>query len=305
MKDRKKIISLIFLLFTILVWGTTFLATKELLKVFTPIEILIYRFGLALVSLYLIYPKLLKWQGVKFELYCLLAAISGIAIYQFLENVALSYTSASNVSIIISCACFFTAIFSKVFLKDEEIKYNFYIGFVISLLGIMLLTFNGAINLQLNPLGDAISLLCAILWGAYSIFVKKTSENKVNTLLCTRRMMLYGFILLIPILLIDGRGLNLEGLKDITNVAWIIYLGLFASAICFYTWNYAVENLGTVKTNLATYAFPVVTLIVGVIWFNEVLTWMGFFGVILTLLGLYFSSKKINKKLLLFKKAKE
>lgn len=296
MKDKKKVISLIFILFTIIIWGTTYLATQELLKSFTPVEILLYRFGLALVVLYLIKPKILKWQGWKFELFCVLAAICGITVYQYLENVALIYTSASNVSIIISCAAFFTAIFSKIFLKDEEITIFFYIGFIISIIGIALLTFNGAINLELNPLGDFIALICAILWGVYSIAVKKTSEKKCDCLLVTRRIILYGVVLLIPLFLISGESLHLSDLKDSVNLVWIGYLGILASAICFYTWNYAVENLGSVKTSLSTYAFPIVTLIVGVLWFEEKLTLMGGIGMILTLLGLYFSNRKIIKK---------
>ena len=296
MKDKKRIISIIFILFTIIIWGTTYLATQELLVSFTPVEILIYRFVLALAILYLIKPKILKWQGWKFELFCVIASLCGITVYQYLENVALIYTSASNVSIIISCAAFFTAIFSKLFLKNEEITIFFYIGFVISIIGITLLTFNGAINLELNPLGDCIALFCAILWGVYSVAVKKTEDKKCDCLLVTRRIMLYGVILLIPLFFISGETLHLDKLSDVNNLLWIGYLGVLASALCFYTWNYAVENLGSVKTSLSTYAFPIVTLVVGVLWFNETLTLMGGIGMILTLLGLYFSNKKIVKK---------
>ena len=294
--EKKKLISLFFIILTIIVWGTTYLATQVLLKSFAPVEILVYRFSLALVILYLICPKILKWQGWKFELFCLLAAISGVSVYQYLENVALVHTSASNVSIITSIAVFFTAIFSKIFLKNEKIGIFFYIGFVISMMGISLLTLNGVKNLELNPLGDFIALLNAILWGAYSVFVKKTEEKKCNTLLVTRRIMLYGIILLIPMFLISKETLHFEAFKNPTNVIWIIYLGVLASAICFYTWNYAVENLGSVKTSISIYAFPLVTLIVGVLWFEEKLTFMGAIGLVLTLLGLYFSNKKIKEK---------
>ena len=296
-QDKKKIISLIFIVFTVLVWGSTYLATQVLLKSLNPIEILVYRFGLALIVLYLIRPKILKYQGWKFELFCILAAISGISVYQYLENVALIYTSASNVSIITSCAAFFTAILSRIFLKDEEIKINFFIGFIISIVGIALLTFNGVINLELNPLGDFIALFSAILWGVYSIAVKKTSEKKCDVLLVTRRIMFYGVILLIPMTLFTKTTFNFDALKDPINLIWIGYLGILASAICFYTWNYAVENLGSVKTSLSTYAFPIVTLIVGILWFDETLTFMGGIGMILTLFGLYISSKKNKQKI--------
>ena len=41
-------------LFTILVWGTTFVSTKILLVDFSPIEILFIRFAMGLVALFLI-----------------------------------------------------------------------------------------------------------------------------------------------------------------------------------------------------------------------------------------------------------
>ena len=141
-------------LFTVVIWGTTYIVTKNLLNNFHPIEILLYRFVIAFLALLIAYPKIFTIKNWKHEIVFALAGLSGIAVYQFLENTALTYTSATNASIITSISPFFTAILSFFVLKDEGITKRFIIGFIISILGVILVTFNGMFILELNPFGD-------------------------------------------------------------------------------------------------------------------------------------------------------
>ncbi|MCB6367639.1 DMT family transporter, partial [Intestinibacillus massiliensis] len=87
-------------LFTILVWGTTFISTKILLTDFTPIEILFFRFLLGLAALILVYPRRLRLTERKQEVTFALAGLCGVCLYYLLENIALTYTMASNVGVI-------------------------------------------------------------------------------------------------------------------------------------------------------------------------------------------------------------
>ncbi|WP_293728163.1 DMT family transporter [uncultured Phascolarctobacterium sp.] len=97
-------------LFTILIWGTTFIATKILLTALTPVEILFLRFALGLAALWLARPQRLRTQNYKQELTLAAAGLCGICLYYLLENIALTYTLASNVGVIISAAPFLTAL---------------------------------------------------------------------------------------------------------------------------------------------------------------------------------------------------
>ena len=105
---------------TIVIWGTTFISTKILLADFTPIEILFFRFLFGLLVLMVVYPKRLKIKEQKQEITFAMAGLCGICLYYLLENIALTYTMASNVGIIISVAPFFTAVLSHVFIKQKE-----------------------------------------------------------------------------------------------------------------------------------------------------------------------------------------
>lgn len=59
------------------------------------------------------------------------AGLCGICLYYLLENIALTYTMASNVGVIISVAPFFTAISAHIWMKTEEkLQIRFFLGFV-------------------------------------------------------------------------------------------------------------------------------------------------------------------------------
>lgn len=85
---------------------------------------------MGLLALLIIYPHRLKATTKRQELTFALAGLCGICLYYLLENIALTYTMASNVGVIISVAPFFTAIMSHLFLKEEgKLRANFFIGF--------------------------------------------------------------------------------------------------------------------------------------------------------------------------------
>lgn len=193
---------------TILIWGTTFISTKILLVDFQPVEILFFRFVIGLVALLLVYPHRMKGTNRRQELTFAAAGLCGICLYYLLENIALTYTMASNVGVIISVAPFFTAILSHFILKEERPGANFFIGFAVAMAGIFLISFNGS-TLELNPVGDVLALLAALIWACYSVLTKKISGYGYHTILTTRRIFFYGILFMIPTLFLFNFRLDL------------------------------------------------------------------------------------------------
>lgn len=280
-------------IFTILIWGTTFISTKILLKSFEPIEILFFRFSIGFIALMIAYPRRLKLTDKKQEWIFIGAGISGVTLYFLLENIALTYSSASNVGVIMSIAPFFTAIFANWFLKGERVKGNFLIGFIVAITGIFLISFNGSMILKLNPIGDLLSILAAVMWSVYSILNRKISIYGYNTIQTTRHIFFYGILFMLPIILLLDFTLGIERFREPVNLFNILFLGFGASALCFVTWNTAVKYLGAVKTSAYIYIVPVVVVITSVLILKEKITWMSASGIILTLSGLIISESKI------------
>lgn len=275
-------------LVTILIWGTTFISTKVLLLSFKPVEILFFRFLLGLLILLAVYPHRLLISDKKQERTFALAGLTGVCLYYLLENIALTYTSASNVGVIISAAPFFTSFLTK---GEEKPRINFYIGFLISMAGICLISFSSS-KLQLNPIGDILSILAAFVWACYAVISKKISSYGYNTVQTTRRVFIYGLIFMLPVLFFSDFSIGLQRFADVKTLLNILYLGAGASALCFVTWNIAVKALGALKTSVYIYIVPVITVVTSLIVLNEKITLPSALGTILTLAGLIMSQKK-------------
>ncbi|MEK3965603.1 DMT family transporter [Paenibacillus sp. FSL H7-0323] len=279
-------------LLTILIWGTTFISTKILLKDFTPVEILFFRFLIGYFVLLLIYSRPIRTTSFKEELLFISAGLCGVTLYFLIENIALVYTLASNVGVIVSIAPFFTAVIAHFFLEEEKFHRQFFIGFLIALTGIILIGLNGSYLLPLNPIGDLLALLAPVVWAIYSVLMRKISLLKVHTIGATRRVFFYGLLFMLPTLFLFDFQLGLSRFKEISNVAHLLFLGLGASALCFLTWNKAVGILGAVKTSVYIYIVPVITVAASALVLNEKITWAILTGTFLTLTGSYISERK-------------
>lgn len=193
-------------LVTILIWGTTFVATKILLEHFSPVEILFIRFVLGYASLACvsipeyISKKKQPARTLRRELYFAAAGLTGVTLYFLLENIALTYSFASNVGIIVAIAPIFAALFASLFLVGEKITVRFFLGFVVAISGIILVSLNGKFALALNPLGDVLAALAAIVWAVYSVIQKKIQAFGYSVIVLTRKTFFYGLIFMIPAL---------------------------------------------------------------------------------------------------------
>lgn len=281
-------------LFTILVWGTTFVCTKVLLRSFTAVEILIYRFILGFIALSVMHPQRMKGVTRKQEIVYAATGLSGVCLYYFLENMALSYTMASNVGVITTTAALFSAVFAYFFTDEKGIDRNFIIGFILALSGIALISFNGA-ELKINPVGDVLALGSAMTWGIYSVLFKKISGYGYSTIASTRRIFAWGLFFLLFTIPGSGSRWDITLLLEVPNLLAILFLGIIASAICFVTWNYAVKEIGTVTTSIYLYLNPVVTVVASIIVLSEPLTVKSGAGTALVLLGLIVSERKALK----------
>ena len=276
-------------LFTIVVWGVTFVSTKILLETFSATEILFMRFALAYLVLMLLNHRRTKDLGWKAELLFLSAGMSGIFGYYLLENISLSYTSASNTGVIVSSAPLFTALFARLAREDRSRPgLFFYAGFVVAMAGIILISVKG--EFTVNTKGDLLALLASAVWGVYAVLSRKIAKLGINTIEATRRIFFYGIIFIFITLIASGPGISADDFSFV-NVFNILFLSVLASAICFVTWNSAVGTLGSIKTSVYIYLNPVVTIIFSFIVLSEPLTLQLAAGCLLTLAGLFLSSR--------------
>lgn len=293
MNNSKAIYGHILAAMTVFVWGTTFVSTKVLLKSFNPLEILFLRFVLGCLALYVIHPKRMYIKDKKHHIYFMLAGLCGITLYFLFENIALLYTTAANVGVIVAVSPLLTALFSKLFFKEERISFTFIAGFAFAMSGICLISFSQT-SLSISPFGDLLAFLAGCIWALYSILCKKISTFGYEAIQSTRISFVYGIIFMLPALHFFPVSFDIELLSQPVNLFNLLFLGLVASALCFVTWNMALKILGTIKTSAYIYAVPIVTILTAAIVLQEQITLTIAFGTLLTLVGLLLSEGRFK-----------
>ena len=309
----KSLTGLFFASFAIFVWGITFVCTKSLLKDFSSLEILVIRFLFAYAMLWILCPHPLILERKTDERLFAAAGLSGVAVYQFLENIAIMFSSASNVSVIVSICPIFAAITAHIFLHEKHVTPFFIAGFVIAISGVALVSFNGAAEFHLKPKGDLSALGSAVSWGFYTLFVTKINALHLNKLAAVRRTFFYALIFMTPLVLFGALSplaknnnnffvtfdatVNMARFAKPLNRVNLLFLGVAASALCFAAWNTACDELGAVRATVGIYLIPVVTIIFAYFALGERITVPGIAGVILTICGLMLSNKKTKRQI--------
>lgn len=283
-------------LFTILVWSTTFVATKVLLAAgLTPLWILVVRFALGFLALSCLRPHRLRLTDPRHGRLFAAAGLTGVACYFLLENVALTFTSATAVGAICATAPLFCALISLARGRRPASPAGFAVGFVVAMGGIALVGSASGESIiggsaTGNLVGCGLALIAAVVWAIYSILVDRISEAGYETLGATKRIFAWGLLFMAPALPFAGP-FPLTSFANPFVVPNLLFLGLFASAACFATWNFAVKHLGAVVTSTYIYLVPALTGAASALVLGEPITAPIVIGVALTIAGLMISNR--------------
>ncbi len=272
----------------ILIWGSTFVFSKIMLEAYSPVQIVTVRFTLAYLMLLVLRPKLLK-LSLKENICYLLMGISGVSFYFIAENYALSYTYASNVSILVTFTTVITAVLSHL-LGMEKITRWTVIGSAVAFLGVILVVLNGSFVLKLRPVGDILSLAAAVSWAVYSVLNIRYGAGH-DQILSTRRIIFFGLVTLIPVFLIEGKGFDPAPLASFDMLGSLFVLAFFGSGLCYLMWNEAFRCLGSVVTNSFVYIEPFVTILTAYLILGEKITPLAFLGSLMIISGVIISER--------------
>ena len=292
MSDKKTFLYHIAALFTIIVWGITMVSTKVLLhEGLSPEEIMIIRFVMAYLLLWIFYPRTHRIKSWRDEFIFVGMGITSGSLYFFFENTALVYTSATNASLICALIPLLTAIFSYIKFKEKKLSKRFWIGSTLSISGAALVVLNGNFLLNINPLGDLLAFMGIVSWSVYGVLIKMLRGN-YNSLYITRKIFLYGILTISPYFLFVPFDVSTEVLIKPAVIVNLCFLGLIASSLCYFLWTLSLRQLGVVKTNNYIYFSPLVTIITANIVLSEQITVFVACGTALIIGGLLIASGK-------------
>lgn len=287
---------------TVAIWGVTFVSTKVLIAAgLDPAQIFAMRFIIAYIGLWIIclFTKgdaRRLFGSAKDELMFLVLGITGGSFYFLTENHALANTQACNVSFLVCSAPLWTLLLSFIVRKmgktagqeDVRLTPKIVIGTLLALVG-MAVTIFGRASVNISPKGDFLALAAALCWAVYSIIMGPASA-RYGALFITRKVFFYGLLTIIPFLLSQPLP-ALATLAQPQVIANLLFLAIFASLVCFVTWNKVMAELGNFTATNYVYLNPFFTLISASLLLGERLTPLELIGSIAIVLGVYLAAK--------------
>ncbi len=281
------------LFLTAAIWASTFLNIKIVLLQLPPNTIAFLRFLAASLALGL-YMLCTRQPAIRRQDWLRLAVcgLTGVALYNFLQNQGLQYAGATDAAILTATSPVFLALFAWAILK-ERISRIQSLGITIALAGSVLVATNGSLaNLAMNPLrvyGDTLVLMTGLAWAAYSTIVKTLLERyPAATVLGYSTFA--GTLFLLPLSLAE-LPINFAA---VTLSCWlnVIYLGLFASTLAYLIWNLALTRVAAVTAASYIYLIPVLTAVMSTVYYRQLPSLYTIIGGLIVLGGTYLTSRQ-------------
>ena len=292
-KCSDKVVPSLALLSVMTVFGLTFIAIKVALLDLGPYTLAFVRFTIATVALLLV--EKFQPSGVGLKALPLarlgLMGLLGVTLFFSLQNLGLTYTTASSASLILSSIPAITAIISYLVL-GEPVSRARAASIAVSILGVALIILGGSggsLLLGGRMMGDLLIFVCAFFWACYTV-ISRNLTSRLPYLTVTLVSTAFGTLFLLPLSAYEYTVSGPTHLSPPTIVA-LLFLGVVASALAFLLYNFAVSRVEAGEATTYVNLSPLVTVCAANLILHESLSLLQVVGGIIVLSSLYLASR--------------
>lgn len=286
-----------------LVFGFSFLFTKEGLELITPFHLLAFRFSLAFICLSIlrfigIININLKGKNLK-KLFLL--AIFQPGIYFICETTGMLYTTSSEAGMMIALIPVAVTILGAIFLNEKP-GFLQTVFVVLSVAGVFVIILNRGVSpAAANSTGLILLGGAVIAAGVYNIISRQLSLE-FSPVEITYVMMGFG-ALFFNIIALYQKNFQISSyfmmLQNRNVLISVIYLGIFSSVVAFFMMNYTLSKITAAESAVFANLTTVVSIAAGVILRNEPFFKFQVIGAVLIIIGVwgtnYFGRPAVEK----------
>ena len=281
-------------LLTVLIWGSTWLAVEFQIGEVAPEVSIFYRYAIAALIIFL--WSFAKKQNLKFSmrthivflsLGLLLFCLNYICVY-----IGQSYITSALMAIVFSTVSWMNIFNARLFFGTRSGP-RVLIGAFLGVIGLCFMFWPSISELSLTDvtlLGALFGLVGSYLASLGNMISQATQKRKLPVMQTNAWSMLYGsmFTGLISV----GRGHSFAIDWSFSYISSLLYLSIFGSVIAFWAYLTLLGRIGANKAGYTTIAFPVIAIILSVIYEDLKITMPLLFGVVLVLVGNLFVMKR-------------
>jgi drug/metabolite transporter (DMT)-like permease len=268
------------------IWGLSFLATKELLPTVPVLSLLFARFAIAAALLAAFglaqggRGRALRVSRRDLAMLAGLSILSPVAYYLF-ETYGVAWTQAGHVSVLIATIPIgvYLIAFAR---RMERVTWRRTLGILLAFGGVILLIDSSSGEAGASLAGDLL-VLGAVVCAAVQTILLKGALRRVTPLQLTFYQALLSLVIFGPLAAIDGFSWTTR--LSATGWGQLLFLAVFCSGIAFLAMNHALVRLSATSVAVSVNLVPVITLLTEAMLLGVRLTPAKIGGTALILLG--------------------
>ncbi len=209
------------------------------------------------------------------------------AIYNVALNASETRIDAGTASILIQVAPILMTILAVFFLHEKPSRYVGP-GLAIAFAGVAIIAFATSADAKHDWLGVVLALLAAAAY-AVSMIVQKPLMVRLPAIWVTWSACTVGAVACLPF---AGDLVEASRTAPASSMWWLVYLGIFPTAIAFTTWAFALSHMNASSLGNTTYLVPPLTVLMGWLFLGEVPPALAYVGGALCLAGVALTRRK-------------
>ncbi len=205
-----------------------------------------------------------------------------------------THISSGLAAILNSTVPLFTMIIAAFFYKEDKFTLQHGIALIICFLGVLVLSYTKLEgNSEYQTLGILAMLVAACSYSASTVLARRV-DKFVSPEDHSIGQMLAALVFITPIMFITNSPVILP--KNPTTWIALAWLGLIVSFVAALIWFRMIYEIGPSRASMMIYMFPLVGVILGIIFLGEKVSWQVVVGGFLIPAGIYIvNSKRISQ----------
>ena len=264
-------------LVTVTLWASAFVGIRAVVDDFAPGSLAVGRLMVGTIALGVL-VAVRGWQRPSRRSLLLIAA-SGLvwfAVYNVTLNEAERNVDAGTAAMLVNMGPIFIALLAGLFL-GEGFPPRLLVGCAIAFVGTAIIGFASSSAPVASGNTAWGILLCVLAAFAYAagVTLQKPALREVSAINVTWLACAVGMVACLPF----APGFVAElGTAQPSSIAWLVYLGVFPTAIAFTTWAYALSRTAAGKLGSMTYLVPPIVIVMGWAVLGEIPSWLAIAG---------------------------
>jgi len=275
---------------TLCFWASAFVAIRHLADTYHPASIALGRMIVGAVCLAVVAlrrrplprPSGGDWARI------VVIGVLWYAVYMLALNAGERRIDAGTSSMLVQISPVLIAVLAAIFLGERFTRW-LWLGLLLSFAGVVVISLASSDSGSQHDVVGVVLCLASAASYAIALVLQKPLAGRFTAVHLTWLACTIGAIVMLPWL---GQLAGDVREAPVSSTLWVVFLGVFPTAVAFTTYGYALQHLSATRLGVTTYLVPVITIVIAWAFLGETPPALAYLGGVLALLGVWVARRR-------------